>query len=67
MLTRLEGVWFGDLNGRRVIIIDPEIAEENVLKIVDDFISERRRHGRRNEQRGGEVLVRSTVEQDVEM
>jgi len=65
MLTRLKGVWLGDLDGRRVVIIDVDQADQGVLKIVDDFLRERKE--RRDGQRQGDVLLRSTVEQDVEM
>ncbi len=52
MLTKLEGVYFGDLDGKRVIIIDPTIADQSVMKIVDDFLIESRTNdGRRNNQR----------------
>ncbi len=67
MLTKLAGVWFGDLDGKRVIIIDPDLAEEGVLKIVEDFMTERRSHGRRNDERRSSVLVRKEHEHDVEM
>ena len=65
MLTRLKGVWLGELEGRRVVIIDVDQADKDVLEIVDDFLRERKE--RRDGQRQGDVLLRSTVEQDVEM
>ena len=55
MLRRLEGIWLGDLNGKRVIIIDPDQADPRTQKAIDDFIRERRQNGRRTT----EVLVRS--------
>ena len=52
MLRKIEGVYFGDLNGKRVVIIDVDVADKNALKIVNDLIKERRLHdGRRNNQR----------------
>jgi hypothetical protein len=64
MLTRLDGVWLGDLDGRRVVIIDVDEADPEALKMVDDFISERRRHGRRNEHRNGQDKKKKEVTND---
>lgn len=65
MLTKLEGVWLGDLEGRRVVIIDVDQADQDVLKIVDDFLRERKE--RRDGQRQGDVVVRAKEETRVEM
>ena len=59
MLTRLKGIWLGDLNGKRVVIIDPNIADQSTMRAVDDLIKERRDTGQRNDERRSDVLVRS--------
>jgi hypothetical protein len=66
MLTRLDGVWLGDLDGRRVVIIDVDEADPKALKMVDDLLRERkeRRHGRRNEHRNGQDKKKMEVTND---
>ena len=65
MLTKLKGVWLGELEGRRVVIIDVDEADQDVLKIVDDFLRERKE--RRDGQRSGDIVVRADEETRMEM
>ena len=63
MLTRLKGIWLGDLNGKRVVIIDPNIADQSTMRAVDEFIKERRDNG----QRRTDIFLRSGEEKIVEV
>ncbi len=67
MLEKIEGVWFGRLDERDIIIIDPDKADPNAIKLVDDFLKERKRQRERerHDGRGAEVLVRKEHEHDV--
>ena len=63
MLRKIEGVYVGDLDGRRVVIIDVDLANTDVLKIVDDFIQERRGNG----QRRIDVFLRAEEEVEIQV
>ena len=63
MLKRLKGIWLGDLSGKRVVIIDPNIADQSTIRAVDEFIKERRDNG----QRGTDIFLRSGEEENVEV
>jgi len=64
MLTKLQGIWFGDLDGKRVIIIDPQLADQASFLAVQEFIDERRRN---NGRRSTEVLVRAGQAESLEV
>ena len=67
MLTRLKGIWLGDLNGKRVVIINPNIADQSTMRAVDDLIKERRDNGRRDDERQDDDVVRSDEETRMEV
>jgi hypothetical protein len=69
MLRKLEGIFFGDLDGKRVIIIDPNEADPDVAQIIDEMIRERRRNDerRRTIQRSDSILVRKESEADLQV
>jgi hypothetical protein len=69
LLKKIKGVWFGRLDDRDVIIIDPNLIDEEGRRSITEYLNERRRQDerRRHDERRSPVLVRSEQEADVPM